>query len=363
MTIPPRLQSAGCLPADLPRRQCYFRNCLGVLAVLLGLTGTTKAAVLQVGTGQTYPDLTTAAAAAKPGDTVHIAAGTYFACAIWTAPHLTIEGEGEGEGTIITDQACQGKAGFVIQGADTLVRDLTFTRMRVPDGNGAGIRAEAANLRVQRVRFINNQIGLLTAMPPESELLLEQCSFQDNGAASDSRLAASLLVGQIARLVLRDTSFARGKAGAAIASSASLTDIEGGTIEAAARPDGALSGPTIQLSGALRMHGVSLQPSAMPDGSLIAVKALPGATGDRTLVLTNNTLTKPGILLLNWSGLPTQLSGNTLAPGSTAESSDGATSARARGILHSTYETTKSTARHMARVTLDTIEGLWTGTH
>src|SRR5258708_26983509 len=54
-----------------------------------------------------------------------------------------------GADVVITDKACQGKALFVITGDDVSVRNLTFTRARVPDGNGAGIRAEGVNLRVE----------------------------------------------------------------------------------------------------------------------------------------------------------------------------------------------------------------------
>ena len=45
-----------------------------------------------------------------------------------------------GAKVVITDKACQGKALFVTVGEGITVRNLTLTRARVPDGNGAGIR-------------------------------------------------------------------------------------------------------------------------------------------------------------------------------------------------------------------------------
>ena len=101
------------------------------------------ARTLEVGPGRPYAQPSEAAAAAKSGDTVAIAAGEYFDCAVWPQSSLVIEGD-PGGGTVITDKTCQGKALFVIPGHDVTVRHLTLTRARVPDGNGAGIRAEAA---------------------------------------------------------------------------------------------------------------------------------------------------------------------------------------------------------------------------
>jgi hypothetical protein len=69
------------------------------------------AADLVVGVG---PDaafrLPSAAAAARPGDTIRILPGTYYDCAVWQADDLIIEGSDEA--TRITDRICQGKAIF-----------------------------------------------------------------------------------------------------------------------------------------------------------------------------------------------------------------------------------------------------------
>ena len=55
---------------------------------------------------------------------------------------------------MLTDKTCQGKALLVIDGNNDAVRNLTLERARVPDGNGAGIRAEGGNLTVSGVAFI-----------------------------------------------------------------------------------------------------------------------------------------------------------------------------------------------------------------
>ena len=68
------------------------------------------------------------------------AAGQYFDCAIVKQDNLTIEGVGPD--AMLTDKTCarQGAAGDRRQ--HVTVRNLTLQRARVPDHNGAGIRAE-----------------------------------------------------------------------------------------------------------------------------------------------------------------------------------------------------------------------------
>ena len=64
------------------------------------------------------------AAVAQDGNTVTIAPGTYYDCALWHASGLTIVGTGPD--VEITDSACAGKAAFVIEGNDVVVRGLSF---------------------------------------------------------------------------------------------------------------------------------------------------------------------------------------------------------------------------------------------
>jgi hypothetical protein len=56
-----------------------------------------------------------------------------------------------------------GKALFVTDGNHITIRVLTLTRAHVPDGNGAGIRAEGGDLTVQNVHPPTTQDGLLAA--------------------------------------------------------------------------------------------------------------------------------------------------------------------------------------------------------
>ena len=156
---------------------------VGLALLLLALPASAR--TLEVGPGKPFAQPSQAAAAAKDGDRVVIAPGKYFDCAIWGQNNLTIEGV-SAEDTVITDKSCQGKALFVIPGSNVTVRNLTLTRARVPDGNGAGIRAEGRNLLVERVRFIDNQNGILAADQPQGEMIVRDSEFLRNGTCEQA---------------------------------------------------------------------------------------------------------------------------------------------------------------------------------
>jgi len=45
-------------------------------------------------------------------------------------------------------------------GSGISIRNLTLANIHVPDGNGAGIRAEGKDLTVDHVKFIGNENGI-----------------------------------------------------------------------------------------------------------------------------------------------------------------------------------------------------------
>jgi hypothetical protein len=98
------------------------------------------------------------------GDTIEIYPGQYFDCAIVRQNDLTIAGKGSG--VIMTDKTCAGKAILVTAGNNITIRDLTLQRARVPDQNGAGIRAEGGNLTIEDTRFLDNETGILSSNSP-----------------------------------------------------------------------------------------------------------------------------------------------------------------------------------------------------
>ena len=186
------------------------------------------AKTLVVGPDQELKAPSAAAAVASDGDTIEIAPGEYFDCAVWKVNHLTIEGKGAG--AVITDLSCEGKALFVIRGNDITIRNLTFTRARVPDENGAGIRAEGDNLRIEGSHFINNESGILASNAPESKIIISDSEFTANGKCRNS-CAHGLYVGHIAVLHVEHSKFIGTNDGHHIKSRALRTELIGDDIE------------------------------------------------------------------------------------------------------------------------------------
>ena len=174
---------------------------LGSLFPAAGLAKT-----IEMGPEKQYKTLTDAVGAAAEGDTVLVDAGEYFDCANIQASNITIQGAGPDATTVFTDKACNGKALFVTAGDNIIIRNLTLTRARVQDGNGAGIRAEGANLTVDHVKFINNQNGILAASNPASTIIIKDSEFTRNGACNPS-CAHGIYVNNIKLLRVENSKF------------------------------------------------------------------------------------------------------------------------------------------------------------
>lgn len=136
--------------------------------------------VLRVGPGEPFRSPSQAAAEARDGDTVEIRAGTYRDVAIWRASRLTIRGVG---GRPVIDAAgggAAGKAAWVVAGRKVLIENVELTGARVPDKNGAGIRAEGGDLTLREVVIHGNEMGILSALDFAGELRIERCEFYAN---------------------------------------------------------------------------------------------------------------------------------------------------------------------------------------
>ena len=310
-----------------------------------------RARVLTVGAGKDYATPAAAAAAAAAGDEVRIVPGSYYDCAVWHADNLLIAGSGPD--TVLTDSACQGKASFVITGAHVTVRDLTFARIRVPDGNGAGIRAEGRDLHIERVRFINDQVGLLAAGIAGGTIAFRNCSFTDVGVADARRTIAAIMASDsVDRLEIHGTTFSDDRAGIAIHSDAEETVITDSRIDAARLP----GGPTVQVSGGLVMEGTQVQAGPVRGARLAAVQALPARSGAPPLVLRRDRLEGAGILLLNWSGRTAMLEGNEVGPHGIETTADGRWSYWARSNARATYSALHTLAGHAYRAARATLQ-------
>lgn len=167
--------------------------------------------VVQVGPSRQMKLPSQAARAAKDGDTVEIDAGDYVGdVAIWSANNLTIRGV-NGRARLRADgEAAQGKGIWVTSGRNIRVESIEFSGARVPDGNGAGIRAEGPGLTVVDCVFRDNQDGILAA-DNDGALVIERSEFAGNGGG-DGRTHA-IYIGHIKSLTVRGSWFRDTKIG------------------------------------------------------------------------------------------------------------------------------------------------------
>lgn len=255
-----------------------------------------------------------AAAVVRAGDKVVIEPGEYFDCAIWHANGLTIEGKGDG--VIITDKACAGKALFVIDGDDITVRNITFTRGRVPDGNGAGIRAEGVNLRVEHSRFINNENGILSSeSSPKSTIFISDSEFSRNGKCEPA-CAHGIYIGEVALLHVERSKFTETKTAHDIKSRAVRTELIGNEITDG---ENGTSSYLVELpnGGSLVMTDNILQKGSKTSNPATAISIGAEGVTHRTAELTisgnkfTNDQGRETVFIRNMTATEAVLTGNT----------------------------------------------------
>jgi hypothetical protein len=251
---------------------------------------------------------------ARNGDTVLIDPGEYDDCAVWRANRLTIAARASG--AVFTGKTCQGKAIFVIDGNDVTVRGITFSHAKVPDHNGAGIRAEGGNLTVEDSRFIDNEEGILGGTSTRATIRVTGSAFRGNGICAAS-CAHGIYVGAIALLDVEDSHFTDTHEGHDIKSRALRTVLRGNDIS---------DGPTghasylvdVSNGGDLLMEHNTLSKGPRTDNNSTAVSI--GAEGvshpTTSLVIRDNSFTNllPGRtdFVHNLTQTDAELTGNRL---------------------------------------------------
>jgi hypothetical protein len=301
------------------------------LHVCLALIGAStislaSARTLVVGADQELKLPSAAASVASDGDTITIEAGEYFDCAVWRANGLTIEGS-EGN-TVITDKTCEGKALFVVSGNDIRIRNLTFARARVPDGNGAGVRAEGVNLRIEHSHFINNESGILVNPALASTVTIVDSEFIGNGRCSGGRCAHALAVDEIALLRVENSKFSDTKAGHHIASRALRSELIGDEIVDGAEGTSSYlvdipSGSSLVMANNVLEKGPKSSNPAT--AIMLGDEATPRPLGQFSFSgnrFSNDTGAST-IFIRNWARADVKLEDNILGDRTTAVSSDG----------------------------------------
>jgi hypothetical protein len=173
------------------------------------------------------PDtLPQALARARPGDTVTLAPGLYAGqVGVIKQPGLTLRSPGAGAVLAADGRHAEGKGTLVVRAPGVRIENLEFRGARVPAGNGAGIRFEAGTLALERCRFFDNEMGLLTAGRPEMQLFVDDCDFGDAPRHDSGMLHHLLYVGRIGLCVVMRSRFFNGWRGHLLKSRARVNRI------------------------------------------------------------------------------------------------------------------------------------------
>ncbi|HEX7875521.1 MAG TPA: right-handed parallel beta-helix repeat-containing protein, partial [Sphingobium sp.] len=164
--------------------------------------------------GRGYASLKDAVAAIGNGKgTVLIAAGSYAQCAVQQGGDVTFRAQTPGS-VILDGVPCEGKAALVLRGRASSVDGIVFQNMRVPDGNGAGIRLESGNLSVSNSLFRNSEEGILSGDAPQSSVTIDKSTFRHLGRCDrDLDCAHGVYIGRYGSLTVTRSRFDQGDGG------------------------------------------------------------------------------------------------------------------------------------------------------
>jgi hypothetical protein len=249
----------------------------------------TEIRIIEVGPQRDVKNLAEASRLAKNGDIVEVDAGDYPRdVAIWTQDHLIVRSKNGRARFIAQGAAAESKAIWVIRGGEITVEGFDFIGAKVPDRNGAGIRLEKGNLKIDNCRFLDNENGVLTGGDAESTLEIHNSEFGNNGFGDGQ--SHNLYVGAIKLLKVTGSYFHHAKSGHLFKSRATknlvfynrLTDEIGGTASYELEfPNGGF---------AYVVGNVIQQSSTTENPNVISFGAEGYRSRENRLYLVNNTL-------------------------------------------------------------------------
>ena len=188
------------------------------LALLLALAAPAAAQTggpyTVIETGQRFGKLQDALMSIRGQDaTITVAPGVHRDCGIQQAGRITFRAERPGT-AIFDGTACEGKAVLVLRGTGSVVDGLVFRNIRVPDGNGAGIRIEIGDLLVTNSMFLDSQEGILGNPLESRRITVDRSTFAGLGQCDETPdCAHSIYVGTAENVIVTNSRFERGRGG------------------------------------------------------------------------------------------------------------------------------------------------------
>ena len=191
-----------------------MRHVLALLALAAPAVAQQPAPFVIAETGQGYATLNAAVDAIRVGTgTILIAPGVYRECVVQSGGSITFRARQAGT-AIFERTACEDKAVLVLRGDRSTVDGLVFRNIRVPDGNGAGIRTEIGDLTVTNSMFIDSQEGILGGNPGKQRITIDRSTFSGLGQCHETESCAhSIYLGLGGPVTITNSRFERGRGG------------------------------------------------------------------------------------------------------------------------------------------------------
>jgi hypothetical protein len=254
--------------------------------------------------------------------TITIASGYHRDCAVQTAGRIAFVASVPGQ-AIFDGVTCEGKAALVLRGGGAKVDGIVFQNMRVPDGNGAGIRLETSDLEVANAMFRNSEEGILTADDPEGTLTIDRSTFSRLGRCDRGLSCAhSVYTGIYGRVIVTRTRFEKGSGGHYFKSRGVVVDVRDNSFDdtqgtATNYMIDLPSGSVGQIAGNMFVQGRDKENYS----ALIAVAAEERKNPSRGLVIQGNRASLPAgldrksVFVADWSGEALAIGANELGAG------------------------------------------------
>lgn len=274
-------------------------------------------------TGQRFARLQDAVSAIGDGmGTIRIAPGNHAECAVQERGDVAYVAASPGQ-TVLGGVACENKAALVLRGRSARVEGLTLADVRVPDGNGAGIRIERGNLTVSQAWFRDSQEGILSAGDPAGTIAIDKSTFTRLGTCEGAGgCAHSLYIGEYGALTITRSRFEAGRGGHYVKSrSARITILNSSFDDSAGKGTNYMidlpGGATGRIAGNWLVQGRDKENHS----AFIAVAAEGRANSSAGLAIEGNVARlAPGVswqstFVANWSDDALAIGANTLGEG------------------------------------------------
>ncbi len=252
--------------------------------------------------------------------TIEIASGIFHDCASQHAGRITFRATVAGQ-AVLDGQICDGKAALVFHGRGARVEGIVFQNLRVPDGNGAGIRLESGNLVVINSWFRDSEEGILSADDPASTITVDHSTFSRLGRCDRGLSCAhSIYVNNYGSVTVTKSRFEQGQGGHYVKSRAAHTvvtdssfdDSHGHTtnymIDLPAGSDGSITGNTFVQGKDKENHSAFITVAAEAREHPSAGLVIAGNSADQV-----PGVDWPSAFVADWSHEPLRLGANKLS--------------------------------------------------